>query len=847
MAENFDDQVLGTDGDDLIKGGYVDKDGTTVSDTDGQDKINGNVGSDTLDGGDGGDLVAGDYVGNEWTLVDGKWVYNPDAISGDGVVFDFDDTIDGGLGNDVILGNGGDDLLRGGDGDDLVNAGRGIDIVYGGEGKDILNLEKGDDTAFGGLGADTVNAGTGHDVVYGDLKGDNLLGTPEGKPTSIAQFRDGELWTVDEHDGLPQMTQTLNVEPGETYEITFEIATNLSGGKTEGAVEVLWNGKVVGVVNAESGVFESHTIEVPGGGEAVDLTFREVEPEGTSGPKIDTSGPVAKYAKDVTIDGETLTVDAFAPGQTKLFQVIDGQLKVFDTKTETYADGGDPTGLGLNAIGFNIEDDLIYGIAKQSGVDALGNPVSVKDIVMLDASGKAYRIGEGPNGDYVGDFDGNGNLWTFDSKLNRVTKIDVDARGADGEPATTDFPIPKSLFGGRIYDVAYNAQDNSFYMVEAPGRNGGNGAVHKLDLSNLDAGGNPTMTSLPITGTLFDGEMSSGMAKGAYGAVFLDGDGNLYYGLNNGDHDLDGSTGASGAIYKVEMDWVGGAAYSRFMSESQSTGRNDGAVDPRSADAFVETDETATVLVRNPSVTKIEGGDDNLRGHDGNDEIFGGAGDDKIFGGNDDDRLSGDSGNDKMFGGQGDDAMRGGSGDDRMIGGSGDDRMAGGSGDDKLFGGSGDDVMTGGDGNDLVTGGTGSDTVSGGAGDDQLHGQSGNDVLSGGDGADKLIGGKGSDTIEGGAGDDHMWGGEWSGDGSSDTFVVASGGGKDFIHDFETEHDVLDLSAYGVEFSDLSSLITDKGWATEIDLSGLKGGQFGDKLLLKSVDPDDLDESNFVL
>ena len=80
MAENFDDQVLGTDGDDLIEGGYVDKDGTTVSDTDGQDKINGNVGSDTLDGGDGGDLVAGDYVGNEWTLVDGKWVYNPYSI-----------------------------------------------------------------------------------------------------------------------------------------------------------------------------------------------------------------------------------------------------------------------------------------------------------------------------------------------------------------------------------------------------------------------------------------------------------------------------------------------------------------------------------------------------------------------------------------------------------------------------------------------------------------------------------------------------------------------------------------------------------------------------------------------
>jgi len=128
-----------------------------------------------------------------------------------------------------------------------------------------------------------------------------------------------------------------------------------------------------------------------------------------------------------------------------------------------------------------------------------------------------------------------------------------------------------------------------------------------------------------------------------------------------------------------------------------------------------------------------------------------------------------------------------------------------------------------------------------------LLGGDGDDVIYGGAGSDKLVGGDGSDTIEGGAGDDHMWGGNWWKDGSTDTFVVSAGGGKDMIHDFETGHDQIDLSSYGLEFSDLQNLMTNQGWATEIDLSGLEGGQEGDTILIKSIDPDDLDESNFVL
>ncbi|WP_412553861.1 calcium-binding protein [Shimia sp. MIT1388] len=788
--------VVGTTGDDSITTG------------DGVDSVNGHAGSDTLTSGDGNDLVAGDMVGREWVFVDGRWVYDPDAIvsNGDAENRAYDDVISTGAGDDVVLGNGGNDSLMSGAGADTVNAGTGRDTVDGGAGNDVLNLETGSDLAQGGLGADTVNAGGGDDLVYGDLQDGNLLMGGAGGAATLGQLAESG-WNRDAEGVLSQSVAT---QMGETYTISFELAANLAGGATSGSVEVLWNGEVIGTVSTTSGVFETHTFEVSGSGDAGGLTLREVPPE-NSGPDINMDGPIFSYLKEVSLGGDSVEVAAFAPGQSKLFQMIDGQLNVFDPESEQYELAGDPTGLRINAIGFNTEDDLIYGIAKANGVDALGNPVSIRDLVMVDAEGHAYRVGETPVADYVGDFDDAGNLWTFQSSLNRVTMIDVNDLDANGNPVATSFDLPNGLFGGRAYDVAFNAKDGAFYAVESPGRNGEPGAVHRIDLSDVPNGGAPHITTVEITATLYEDGMTAGMPKGAYGAVFLDGDGNLYFGLNRGDHDLDGSTGASGAIYRVEVDWADQAAYAEFMAEAQSTGSNDGAVDPRAPDPFAPVDPDGTVLIRDPAVTGSEGGNDKLRGGDGDDTLHGGGGNDTVQGGKDDDLMYGDSGNDKLFGGTGDDTASGGSGDDKVILGAGDDE---GHGD---------------------------------AGRDFLHGRSGYDALDGGAGDDKLVGGDGGDTLHGGEGNDHLWGGNWWKDGDADTFVTQAGGGRDMIHDFEVDHDVIDLSSYGLQYSDLVAHIQDQGWATVIDLSALTGGESGDRLILKSVDPGDLDESNFLL
>ncbi|KCV83824.1 glycoside hydrolase family protein [Actibacterium atlanticum] len=154
------------------------------------------------------------------------------------------------------------------------------------------------------------------------------------------------------------------------------------------------------------------------------------------------------------------------------------------------------------------------------------------------------------------------------------------------------------------------------------------------------------------------------------------------------------------------------------------------------------------------------------------------------------------------------------------------------------------DVMDGLAGDDILYGRDGDDLLSGGTGQDSLYGDAGGDSLSGGADRDKLIGGDGDDFLEGGAGVDHLWGGDYSAGSGSDTFVFSEGDGMDFIHDFSASDDVIDLSAYASDLATLDPFIHDRGWATEINLSGLTGNS-GDRVFIIGLDPDDLGADNF--
>lgn len=113
--------------------------------------------SATINGGDGDDVLIG---GSQADVIDG----------GNG-----DDCLHGESGDDTIHGGEGDDWIVGGWGDDIVYAGAGNDWVWGGFGNDILLGQSGNDRLFGGWGRDIIIAGEGADLLFGQGQDDILI------------------------------------------------------------------------------------------------------------------------------------------------------------------------------------------------------------------------------------------------------------------------------------------------------------------------------------------------------------------------------------------------------------------------------------------------------------------------------------------------------------------------------------------------------------------------------------------------------------------------------------------------------------------------------------------------
>lgn len=74
--------------------------------------------------------------------------------------------LDGGIGNDVLIGGAASDYLSGGPGNDALEGGGGDDVINGGTGADTLEGGGGRDILVGGAGNDLIDGGSGFDYAY---------------------------------------------------------------------------------------------------------------------------------------------------------------------------------------------------------------------------------------------------------------------------------------------------------------------------------------------------------------------------------------------------------------------------------------------------------------------------------------------------------------------------------------------------------------------------------------------------------------------------------------------------------------------------------------------------------
>ncbi|MBW0144148.1 calcium-binding protein [Sphingomicrobium clamense] len=117
--------------------------------------------ADNIDGGPGDDLIMG-VGGNDYMEGDGG---NDRMLGGSG-----DDVMLGGLGADVMFGDSGLDEMYGNAGNDTMYGGSRVDELYGGSGNDSM---------FAGSGNDRMNGGSGNDLMFGGNDNDLLIGGPD--------------------------------------------------------------------------------------------------------------------------------------------------------------------------------------------------------------------------------------------------------------------------------------------------------------------------------------------------------------------------------------------------------------------------------------------------------------------------------------------------------------------------------------------------------------------------------------------------------------------------------------------------------------------------------------------
>ncbi len=147
-----------------------------------------------------------------------------------------------------------------------------------------------------------------------------------------------------------------------------------------------------------------------------------------------------------------------------LYQVISGQLKRLDLNTGVYTNMGDDTGFNrINAMGYNLDDNFLYALARQNGVDVNGNPVGEKDIIKLDANGDVYYhvspssfIQDSVVADVV-----DGKLWIL--KGTDIYNIDLASGAVQQITADASVPI---VDWGYIDGKFYGANNNVLYVVD---------------------------------------------------------------------------------------------------------------------------------------------------------------------------------------------------------------------------------------------------------------------------------------------------------------------------------------------------------------------------------------------
>lgn len=621
------------------------------------------------------------------------------------------DQLIGGIGNDLVVGSGGDDELQGGEDNDIIIAGDGddvllagtdeagsgsatgdIDRLFGGHGEDMLFGGLGDDLLDGGADSDWLLGGEGSDTLYGGLGNDYFVAQiGDGDDTIVGDGRDARSAFV---------SNLLNPFAGGNDTIVYRYAQGDSTIRVTGAASsdrdnLADFGMSIDDAQNETGAtgsfgndtltsIEQASVEAGSGADTlvIDgrsyygyLNYIDLGDQGTSFDSYDELNAIFatdRIRVDLTdIEDQSLRVDdgfffdLFPDSTLTLRNVENVQGSNFDDEIRgTNA----PTGSRLRGNGGKDElyggdhaDDLHGG----SGDD------------LLVGGGGADKLDGGSGADTL-----------------VVDALDIIARGEVEDRLywkafDPDLPSNNLLKGGVRTVVVKDGQswfEQITIMLNSPEKyEGALGETYEVIGSGAEQGLKITMASGEIV------ELEN-WSDGEYG-IHLETTKRRVAEFNFYDFPVAGfpvgslaSIGTLATFVLNTVEFVAtlavDSAWRKFVGDQFSLGQ-----------LQLWADQPGPEPASN-----------NINGTGESDTINGRLTDDRISGSGGDDVIDGFAGDDLVRGGEGDDTIFGGIGADRLEGGAGDDILEGGEGNDTIIAGAGTDVI-------VVRAGTGADII----------------------------------------------------------------------------------------------------------------------------------------
>ncbi|CAN0507398.1 unnamed protein product, partial [Laminaria digitata] len=211
--------------------------------------------------------------------------------------------IDGGSGEDTIIGSARNDDIDGGAGDDPqlnglagednINGGTGNDIIDGGADDDTINGGSGDDIIDGGAGNDTITGGTGNDTIDGGTGNDSMSGGADDDTYTVDAA--GDTVTELAGEGTDAVNSSVSFALSENIEtLTLTGIGNIDGTGNASANTITGNSGT----NALAGLGGDDTYFVQNAGD----TVTEAAGAGT-----DTVNSTVSFTLGANIENLTLT------------------------------------------------------------------------------------------------------------------------------------------------------------------------------------------------------------------------------------------------------------------------------------------------------------------------------------------------------------------------------------------------------------------------------------------------------------------------------------------------------------------------------------------------------------